>query len=82
MNVNCVNTEREEESMNITNISLLVRFNKALEIFPSVTRLLSIFLTAAATRASVEGVNSKERAPKVPSSIPASSYVQRCSLQQ
>ena len=82
MNVNCVNTEREEESMNITNISLLVRFNKALEIFPSVTRLLSIFLTAAATRASAEGVNSKERVPKFPSSIPASSYVQRCSLQQ
>ena len=82
MNVNCVNTEREEESLNITNINLLVRFNQALEIIPSVTRVLSIFLTAEATSASVERVNSKERVPTVPSSIPASSYVQRCSLQQ
>ena len=82
MNVNFMNIEREEESINITNINLLVRFNKALEIFPSVTRFLSIFLTAEATSASVERVNSKERVPKVPSSIPASSYVQRCSLQQ
>ena len=37
MNVNCVNIEREEESLNITNINLLVRFNKTQEIFPSVT---------------------------------------------
>ena len=28
MNVNCVNVEKEEESLNITNINLLVRFNK------------------------------------------------------
>ena len=61
MNVNCVNIEREEESLNITNINLLVRFNKTREIFPSVTRVLSIFLTTAATSASVERVNSKER---------------------
>ena len=54
MNVNCVNIEREEESLNITNINLLVRFNKTREIFPSVTRVLSIFLTTAATSASVE----------------------------
>ena len=77
MNVNCVNIEREEESLNITNINLLVRFNKTREIFPSVTQVLSIFLTTAATSASVERVNSKERLPKVSRSVPAASYAQR-----
>ena len=75
MNVNCVNIEREEESLKITNINLLVRFNKTREIFPSVTRVLSIFLTA--TSANVERVNSKERVPKVSYSIQAASYAQR-----
>ena len=28
MNVNCENIEREEESFNITNSNLLIRFNK------------------------------------------------------
>ena len=59
MNVNWVNIKREEESLNITNINFLIRFNKTREIFPSVTRVLNILLTKAATRASVEGVNSK-----------------------
>ena len=77
MNVNCVNTELEEESLNIANINLLVRFNKTREIFPSVTRVLSIFLTTAATSSSVERVNSKECVPKVSSPIPAASYAQR-----
>ena len=77
MNVNCMNIEREEESLNITNINLLVRFNKTREIFPSVTRVLSILLTTAATSASVERVNSKERVPKFPCSIPAASYAWR-----
>ena len=77
MNVNCVNIEREEESLNITNINLLVRFNKTREIFPSVTRVLSILLTTAATSASVERVNSKERVPKVRCSILSASYGQR-----
>ena len=63
--------------MNITNINLLVRFNKTREIFPSVTQVLSIFLTAAATSASVERVNSKERVLKAPCSILAASYAQR-----
>ena len=36
MTVNCVNIGREEESLNIANINLLVRFNKAREIYPSV----------------------------------------------
>ena len=75
MIVNFVNIEREEESLKITNINLLVRFNKTREIFPSVTRVLSIFLTA--TSASVERVNSKERVPKVSYSIQAASYAQR-----
>ena len=76
MKVNCVNIEKEEESMNIANV-ILIRFIKTQEIFPSVTRVLSIFLTATATSASVESVNFKERVPKVSCSIPAASYVQR-----
>ena len=76
MKVNCVNIEKEEESMNIANV-ILIRFIKTQEIFPSVTRVLSIFLTATATSASVERVNFKERVPKVPCSIPAPSYGQR-----
>ena len=55
---------------------LLVRFNKTREIFSSVIRVLSIFLTTAATSESVERVNSKERVPKVPCSIPAASYAE------
>ena len=77
MTVNCVNIGREEESLNIANINLLVRFNKTREIFPSVTRVLSIFLTTAATSASVEKVNYKNRVPKVPCLIPAASFAQR-----
>ena len=74
MNVNCVNIERDEESLNITNINLLVTFNKIREIFPRVTLVLSILLTTAATSAGVERVNSKERLPKVPCSVPVASY--------
>ena len=77
MNVNCVNIEKKEESLNITNVNLLVRFNKTQEIFPSVTRVLSIFLTTAATSASAERVNSEERITKVPCSITTASYAQR-----
>ena len=50
---------REEKSLNITNVNLLIRFNKTREIFPSVTRVLSIFLTTAATSSSIERLNSK-----------------------
>ena len=60
-----------------TNGNLLVRFNKTREIFPSVTRVLSILLTTAATSASVERVNSKEHVPKIPFSILSSSYAQK-----
>ena len=85
MTVNCVNIEREEESLNIANINPLVRFNKTREIFLSVTQVLNIFLTTVATNASVERIlncrkcrkNSKERVPKVPCSIPVASYAQR-----
>ena len=76
MNVNCVNINREEESLNITNINLLVIFNKAQEIFTNANRVLIILLTAAIS-ASVERVNSKERVPKVPYSILGASYAQR-----
>ena len=65
MNVNCGNIGREE-SLNITNINLLNRFNKTQEIFPSVNPVLSILLTTAATSASVERVNSKERVTSFP----------------
>ena len=41
-------------SLNITNINLLIRFNKTREIFPSVTRVLSILLKTVATGVSVE----------------------------
>ena len=75
MNANCVNIKREEESLNITNINLLVIFNKTQEIFTSVNRVLIILFTAA-TSASVERVNSKERVPKVPCSILGASYAQ------
>ena len=66
--------------MSIANINLLVRFNKTREIFPSVIRVLRILLTAAATSASVERVNSKEHVAKVPYLIPASSYSQKSAL--
>ena len=71
MTVNRVNIGREEESLNIANINILVRFNKIREIFPSVTRVLSILLTIAATSANVERLNSKERVSKVSCAIPA-----------
>ena len=48
----------DRSCLNITNINILNRFNKAREIFPIVIRVLNILLTAAAT--SVERVNSKE----------------------
>ena len=61
MNVNCLNIGRGKESLNITNINILIRFNKTREIFPCITRILSILLTTAATSASVERANSTER---------------------
>ena len=76
MNANCGNIERKEGSLKITNINLVNRFDKTREIFPSFTRVLSILLTTAATSKSVERVNSKERVPSVPCSIPAASYAE------
>ena len=77
MIVNCVDIGREEESLNIANINLLIRFNKKREVFPSVIRVLTILLITAATSASVKRVNSKERVSKVPGAILAASYAQR-----
>ena len=80
MTVNCVNIGSKQESLNIANNNLLVRFNKKREIFSSVTRILSIPLTTPATGASKERVNSKARVPKVPCSTRAGSCAQRCAL--
>ena len=52
MKVNCVSIGGR--SLNITNINLLIRLNKAREIFPRVTRVLSILLTTSAISTSVE----------------------------
>ena len=57
MIVNCVNIEGR--SLNVTNMNLLIRFNKTRGIFPSVTRVLSILLTISAIRTSVERANLK-----------------------
>ena len=76
MNVNCMNIEREEEYLKITNINLLVRFNNTQEIFSSATRVLSISQRTAATSARVQRVNCKERVPKVPCSILDAGYAQ------
>ena len=81
MNVNCVNAGGR--SLNITNMNLLIRFNKTRKLFPSVTRVLSILLTISAISASVEKANFKgrvalclatsDRKPKVSDLSPAAS---------
>ena len=55
MNVNCVNIGGR--SLNITNMNLLIRFNKTREIFPSVTRVLGKLQTISVISASVERAN-------------------------
>ena len=77
MNVTWVNIGREEESLNITNINVLMRFIKKREIFPTVTQILSILFTTAATSASLGRANSKESVPKVSGLGPGARYVQR-----
>ena len=59
MNVNCVNIGGR--TLSFTDMTLLIRFNKTIEIFPSVTRVLSILLTISAISASVERANFKGR---------------------
>ena len=59
MNVNCVIIGGR--SLNITNINLLIRFNNAREMSPSVTQILSILLATSAMSASVERANFKGR---------------------
>ena len=85
MNVNWVDIGAR--NLNIRNINLLIRFNKAREIFPSVTLVLSILLTTAAISASEERANLKEhvalcletsdRKPKASGLSPATSYPQK-----
>ena len=65
------------EAALIGELNLLIRFSKTREIFPSVIRVLSILLITAATSASIQRVNSKERGLKVPGLIPPASYAQR-----
>ena len=45
----------------MANMKLLIRFTKTREIFPSVTRVLSISLTVSATRACAEREKFKKR---------------------
>ena len=71
MAVNCVNIGREDESLNIGNTNLLVRFNKTRDIFHSVTQILIIPLTIERKS------KSKECVPKIPCLISAASYAQR-----
>ena len=52
---------REEESLSITNINLLIRFNETRKIFPSATRISNILLTTTAITPSAEKANSKDR---------------------
>ena len=59
MIVNCVNIGGR--SLNITNMNLLIRFNKAREIFPSVTQVLDILLPISAICASDERANFRGR---------------------
>ena len=49
-----------EESLNITNVNLLIGFNMTPEIFRSVSQVLSILQATAATTI-VGRANSKER---------------------
>ena len=50
-----------EQPLNITNINLSIRFKKTRGIFPSVTRVLIILPTKAATSPSAERASNKER---------------------
>ena len=59
MSVNCMNIGGR--SLDITNMNLLIRFNKIREIFSSVTRVLRILLTTSAVSANEERANFKGR---------------------
>ena len=72
-----MNIGREEESLNIININLLIKFNKTQKTFPSAPRVLNFLLTLEAASASEERANSTERVPKVPGSSQAASSAQR-----
>ena len=57
MSVNCVNIAGR--SLNVTNMDLLIRFNKTRKVFPSVIQVLCILLPTSATSESVERANFK-----------------------
>ena len=57
MSVNCVNIAGR--SLNVTNMDLLIRFNKTIKVFPSVIQVLCILLPTSAISESVERGNFK-----------------------
>ena len=57
MSVNCVNIAGR--SLNVTNMDLLIRFNKTRKVFPSVIQVLCILLPTSAISESVERGNFK-----------------------
>ena len=59
MNVNYVNIRGRR--LNITNMNLLIRFNKTRNKLPRVTRVLNRLLTTSAITASEERANFKGR---------------------
>ena len=50
-----------EKSLIITNMDLLIRFNKTRKIFSSITRVLGILLSTSATTASADRANFRRR---------------------
>ena len=50
MNVNCVNIEKEEETLNVTNINLLVTFNKKQAIYIYIYICIYIFYNSVYTK--------------------------------
>ena len=58
MLVNCANIGGR--SLSITNMNLLIRFNKTREMFLNVTQVLTILLTISAISSSVEKTNFKK----------------------
>ena len=50
-----------KKSLIITNMNLLIRFNKTRKIFSSITRVLGILLSTSATTASADRANFRRR---------------------
>ena len=58
MHVSCANIGGR--SLSITNMNLLIRFNKTREMFLNVSQVLTILLTISAISSSVEKTNFKK----------------------